>query len=119
MSVDRIDKLQDEIHDIALKVAKGEEAHDNLKDLLEGHIKNSEKWRESTDAQIHAIANALLQEQARDEVVLEHKSKQSRRQSELTNRQYLLYTTVFLGACAVLSNLDGLFELCRKFFGLF
>ena len=58
-----------------LKWEKGETAHNNLKESLDetkGMIKGLddkwETWRGGMESQVHAIAQAILQDQAREQV---------------------------------------------------
>ena len=111
--------LQKEIHEIAIKVAKGEEAHDNLKEMLEKHILNSEKWRETTDTQMQAIASALLQDQTRDEVESAHEDKQERQEIQWNNTKIVLWTTAVLAIATVLTNFREVIETIKKALAIF
>ena len=119
MSDSQLRALQKEIHEIAIKVAKGEEAHDNLKEMLEKHIKNSEKWREATDSQMQAIANAILQDQTRDVVESEHEHKQQQQEVQWTNTKVVLWTTAILAIATILANFREVIGLIKSALSIF
>ncbi len=119
MSDTQMQALQKEVHEIAIKVAKGEQDHKNLKEMLEKHIENSEKWREQTDAQMQAIANSLLQEQTRDEVEDAYEEKQEQKQESWNNKKIILWTTAVLAVATLLTNFQEIIGLIKRALAVF
>ena len=112
MSENEMQFIREKLHDLAQEVAKGDQAHNGLKELLEGHIKESKNWRESTDSQMQAIAQALLQDKARDDVVSEQEEKWS-------NKKLVWWTTGVVAAATLLTNFDGVIGVIKKVLAIF
>ena len=110
--------LRKEVQNITKEVAKGEQAHDNLKEMLGNHIKKDDKWKEDMGAQVTAIANALLQDQTRDDTEKEAEQKLEVKKVERKNKWLTWKTTLAVCGFAVLANIGEVVKFLAKLFTL-
>ena len=110
--------LRSEVNTIAQKVAQGEKAHEHLEKMLGDHIKKDDKWKEDMGAQVTAIANALLQDQTRDDAEKEAEQKSDAKKVELKNKWLTWKTTLAVCGFAVLANIGEVVKFLAKLFSL-
>ena len=112
--------LRKEVNQISKEVAKGDKAHENLKEMLGDHIEKDDKWKEKMSAQVDAIAQALLQDQTRDTVekAVDEKTEQKAEKDEdaSSDKRLLWQTTIVLSVFSVITNLDKIFGFLAKIF---
>lgn len=110
--------LRKKVDTIAVEVGKGEQAHDNLKDMLGDHIEKDEKWKDKMEGQLTAIANALLQDQTRDDAEKEVEQKSEAQTVHKENKWLTWKTTIAVCAFGVLANIGEVFKFLAKLFSL-
>lgn len=110
--------LRKEVRDISKEVAKGEKAHDNLKEMLGEHIKKDDKWKEDMGAQVTAIANALLQDKTRDNVEKEAEAETEKQEEKRSNKWLTWKTTLAVCGFAVIANIGEVVKFFAKLFSL-
>ena len=110
--------LRTQVNTISQEVAKGEKAHENLKEMLGNHIIKDDKWKEDMGAQVSAIANALLQDKGRDDAEKEAEQKSEARNVEKKHKWLTWKTTVAVCAFAVIANIGEIVKFLAKLFSL-
>ena len=120
MSVQEIQNLYTLLTDLKAQVS-GFIGESKAKDKeFDKHIVKDERWKENTENQLNAIANALLQDQTRDtiEKAVEDKTEQKSEKDKDTssNKRLLWQTTIVLSIFSVITNLDKIFGFLSKIF---
>lgn len=100
------------------QVAKGEEAHENLERMLGEHIKKDDRWKEDMASQVTVIAQALLQDQARDDTEKEAQQGAAAKKVAEKNKWLTWKTTVAVGGFAVLANIGEVVDFFAKLLSL-
>ena len=77
MSHEDIQNLYKLINDLREKVAEFIGSSETRDEHFETHIKKDDKWKTDMESQVSAIAQALLQDQTRDDAVKETKQELS------------------------------------------
>ena len=79
VSTQDIQNLYKLVNDLRVEVSKFIGAatadHEHLSEIVEEHIEKDDKWKDKMEAQVSAIANALLQDQTHDAAVKETKKE--------------------------------------------
>ena len=110
--------LRTKVDTIAVEVGKGDKAHENLKEMLGAHITKDDKWKEKMSAQVGAIAQALLQDQTRDDAEKQAEKKTEVQQVEKKNKWITWKTTLVVCGFGVLANIGEVVKFFAKLFSL-
>ena len=109
----QVNNIQQQMNEVAVKVGKGEAAHENLKESIDetkGMIKTLddkwEKWRGDMESQVHAIAQAVLQDQAREQVEDKIEEKQEQKDSQEDDHRLEKRIAILVVGVTLLTNID-------------
>ena len=122
MSVQDIQTLFKLVNDLRVEVSKfigkSNSDHEHLSEGFDKHVKEWKGWRESTESQLNAIANAILQDQTRDTAEKEVETKIEKQEETRDNKWLMWRITIVAGAFTILSNLGQIFGFLAKIFSL-
>ena len=118
MSTHDIQNLYKLINNLRVEVREFIGRSDTKHDHFEDHIRDWKSWKDGTERQLNAIANALLQEQTRDDVEKETEAETERKEENRSNKWLLWWTTIVVGAFAILSNIGEVVQFFAKLFNL-
>ena len=118
MSTQDIQNLYKLISNLQAEVREFIGRSDTKHDHFENHIGDWKGWKDRTEGQLNAIANALLQEQTRDNVEKEAETETERKEEKRGDKWLLWWTTIVVGAFAILSNIGEVVEFLAKILNL-
>ena len=118
MSAYDIQNLYKLIQDLRAEVREFIGRSDTKHDHFEEHIDKDDDWKDKMEGQLTAIANALLQEQTRDNVEKEVVAETERKEEKRGDKWLLWWTTIVVGAFTILSNIGDILQFMAKIFNL-
>ena len=118
MSTQDIQNLYKLINDLRVEVSDFIGRSDTKHDHFEDHITDWKSWKDNTEGQLNVIANALLQEQTRDHVEKEAEAETERKDEKRGDKWLLWWTTIVVGAFAILSNIGEFVQFFAKILNL-
>ena len=121
----QVNSIQQQMNEVSIKVGKGETAHNNLKESLDetkGMIKSLddkwETWRGGMESQVHAIAQAVLQDQAREQVEDALEEKQEQKGSQEDDHRLEKRIAILVVGVTLLTNIDKVLAFCQNLINL-
>ena len=121
----QVNSIQQQMNEVSVKVGQGEIAHKNLKESIDetkGMIKNLdekwETWRGGMESQVHAIAQAVLQDQAREQMEDELEEKQEQESSQQDDRRLEKRIAILIAGATLLTNIDKVLAFFQNLINL-
>ena len=122
MSAQDIQNLYKLVNDLRVQVGqfigKSNSDHEHLSESFHDHVEEWKKWKGGIESQLNAIANALLQDQARGDVEKEAEQKSQVKKVQKENKWLTWKTTLALCVFAVVANIGDVVKFFAKLFNL-